>query len=133
MDSPKELENLVEFLAVRIVGPEEAWPLTEETLAWIGGNLDRDYSWPGNVRELEQCVRNILIRGSYSPPPPEKEAKGDPLMQALNGCALTADELLSLYCSIVFDKTGKYSECAKILDIDRRTVKSKVLSIKSGL
>ena len=38
-----------------------------EVEAWIESEIGLDYLWPGNVRELEQCVRNVLVRGSYRP------------------------------------------------------------------
>jgi ActR/RegA family two-component response regulator len=39
---------------------------------------------------------------------------------------LTADALLSQYCTLVFSQTGSYQETARRLQLDRRTVKSKV-------
>ena len=40
--------------------------------------------------------------------------------------ALSADELLRRYCTLVYAETGSYQETARRLDIDRRTVKDKV-------
>jgi len=39
---------------------------------------------------------------------------------------LTASELLSRYCTLVYSQTGSYEETARRLQIDRRTVKAKV-------
>ena len=39
---------------------------------------------------------------------------------------LTADELLSRYCTIVYAQTGNYEAVARQLELDRRTVKSKI-------
>ena len=39
---------------------------------------------------------------------------------------LTADELLQRYCVVVYKKTGSYVETANRLQLDRRTVKSKI-------
>ncbi len=66
-DAPHDLEELVRFIARRIVGTEEAKAVTSEVLEWIENHLGRDYAWPGNFRELEQCVRNILVRKEYRP------------------------------------------------------------------
>ena len=39
---------------------------------------------------------------------------------------LTAEDLLSRYCTVVYSRTGSYEETARRLGIDRRTVKSKI-------
>ena len=39
---------------------------------------------------------------------------------------LTADELLSRYCTLVYAETQSYVETARRLGLDRRTVKSRV-------
>jgi len=41
---------------------------------------------------------------------------------------LTADELLSRYCTLVYSQTHGYERAAKHLKLDRRTVKSNVNS-----
>src|SRR5207245_2420943 len=66
-DSPDELSRLVRAIARRVAGDAEAEGLADEAEQWIREHLGPDYPWPGNVRELEQCVRNVLIRGSYEP------------------------------------------------------------------
>ena len=39
---------------------------------------------------------------------------------------LTADELLQHYCTLVYAKLGSYEQAARRLQIDRRTVRSKI-------
>ena len=39
---------------------------------------------------------------------------------------LTADEVLKRYCPIVYAQAGSYEEAARRLELDRRTVKSRV-------
>jgi hypothetical protein len=123
-DDPAGLENLVLVLALRILEGEEASRLAAEVVRWIEANLGRDYPWPGNVRELEQCVRNVLVRGSYRPL--KSETPGDALADAFRRGEWTADALLSAYCSHVYDLTGSYEGAARRLGLDRRTVKSRV-------
>jgi hypothetical protein len=41
---------------------------------------------------------------------------------------LTADELLSRYCTLIYSHTHSYERATKDLELDRRTVKSKVNS-----
>jgi hypothetical protein len=125
-DAPDELRVLVDFIARRVVGDDEAEPLAGEVLAWIETQLGADYPWPGNVRELEQCVRNVLIRREYRPPAPGQAGARDALADAVRAGTLTADELLNRYCTLVFADSGSYLESARRLGLDRRTVKSRV-------
>jgi sigma-54 interacting transcriptional regulator len=125
-DAPGDLRSLIRFLAERIAGSEEADAVTDEVVAWVEANLGRHYPWPGNVRELEQCVRNVLIRKEYHPPVAAPQGAHEELAAAVCGGALTADELLGHYCTLVFAQTGSYQETARRLGLDRRTVKSRV-------
>jgi len=124
-DNPAELRNLVLFIAKRVAG-DGAEDLADETVRWIETRIGPDYLWPGNFRELEQCVRNILIRREYVPAQSTHAETRVEMGQAFLTGRLTADELLRRYCTLVFYRTGSYSETARRLDIDRRTVKAKV-------
>ncbi|MGE0431171.1 MAG: sigma 54-interacting transcriptional regulator [Planctomycetota bacterium] len=123
-ESPDELQNMVRFIARRVAGAE-APAVTDECVAFIRESLP-DYAWPGNFRELEQCVRNVLIRGEYRPPDRPHRAGDGGLLSALEDGALTADELLRRYCTVVYARTGNYQETARRLGIDRRTVRARV-------
>jgi transcriptional regulator with AAA-type ATPase domain len=124
-DSPGVLRELVQYMARRIAG-QEAEELANEVMVWIEQNLGAAYEWPGNYRELEQCVKNVLIRRNYRP---SRTAAGEPVEQfaaeARRG-VLTADELLTRYCTIVYSRAGSYEETARRLGLDRRTVKAKI-------
>jgi hypothetical protein len=122
-DAPDDLEELVRFIARRLVGAEEADAVTSEVLHWIHGNLGPSYTWPGNFRELEQCVRNVLVRKEYRPASGAAEA---PWLVDLREGSLTAEELLETYCAHVYERSRSYLETARRLGLDRRTVKSKV-------
>jgi ActR/RegA family two-component response regulator len=52
--------------------------------------------------------------------------KKDDLFGAARQGEMTANELLSRYCTLVYAQTGSYEETARRLAIDRRTVKAKV-------
>jgi hypothetical protein len=41
---------------------------------------------------------------------------------------LTADELLTRYCTIVYRTSGSYEAAARRLGLDRRTVKARVVA-----
>jgi transcriptional regulator with AAA-type ATPase domain len=124
-DSPHVLRELVVYMARRIAGAEGE-ELAGEVTAWIEQHLERDYPWPGNYRELEQCVKNVLIRRDYKP---SRSAVEDPIQQFtadLGAGRLTAEQALSRYATIVYRQTGSYEETARRLEIDRRTVKSRI-------
>jgi len=125
-DSPQVLGELVTHVARRIAGAEGE-ELAGEVVRWIEENLEPGYAWPGNYRELEQCVRNVLIRRDYRPS--RAAAVSNPMEQFaadLQSGRLTADQALSRYVTIVYKQTGSYEETARRLEMDRRTVKSKV-------
>jgi hypothetical protein len=127
-ESPGELTNLPRAIARRVAGEGEADRLADEADDWIRENLGSDYPWPGNVRELEQCVRNILVRGTYRPratPPTAASARRGVAQAVLDG-RLTADQLLQRYCTLVYAETGSYLETARRLGLDRRIVRTKV-------
>jgi transcriptional regulator with PAS, ATPase and Fis domain len=124
--APSLLQELVVYMARRIAGAESG-ELAGEVIAWIGRNLEPDYAWPGNYRELEQCIKNVLIRRDYRPARAGAEDPVDQLALDFRGGRLTAEELLSRYCILVYRQTGSYEETARRLGIDRRTVKSKIV------
>ncbi len=122
--APGDLEQLVRHIVLR-VSPAEVDTITRETVEWIEANLTRDYTWPGNIRELEQCIRSLIVHGEYEP----LAAAADPsttLARHLDHGDLTAEELLTRYCQIVYAKTGSYQATGKRLGLDRRTVRSRV-------
>jgi len=131
-DCPEALPSLVRLIAQRVAA-DEAEVLAEEVQTWIANHLDEDYPWPGNIRELEQCVRNVLVRQEYVPRqmlknlPPKTNVVPTPawLAEAVEG-ALTADDLVRPYCTSVYARLGNYEQTAKLLKLDRRTVRSKI-------
>jgi hypothetical protein len=123
--SREELASLTLVLAQRVVGAGEAPRLADEVVAFVARELGLDYAWPGNVRELEQCVRSVLVRGEYRPPPPAADEEAD-VAAALREGTLGADELLSRYVTGVYARAGSYEETARRLGLDRRTVKARV-------
>lgn len=123
-EDPKELRYLVTHISKRIAGDNEAGVLTDEVCDWIQKNLGLRYSWPGNFRELEQCVRNIMLHGEYIPENTEVSVSRSQLLTgALGEGTLPADQFLSEYIASVYERTGSYKETARLLEMDRRTVK----------
>jgi DNA-binding NtrC family response regulator len=124
--APGERAALVRFVAGRVAGESEAEALAEESERWIDANLGEGYGWPGNFRELEQCVRNVMIRGEYRPPlagnPSARQRVADDVLAG----ALSAEEVLRRYCTLVYAQTGSYQETGRRLGLDRRTVREKI-------
>jgi transcriptional regulator with AAA-type ATPase domain len=125
-DDPGDLPHLLRFLARRVGGEEEAESLARETETWITEHLGPDYPWPGNVRELEQCVRHVMISGEYRLPRRTARNVREEAARTLLAGSLTADQVLRLYCTLVFAQTGTYDGTGRRLGIDRRTVKAKI-------
>jgi transcriptional regulator with AAA-type ATPase domain len=122
-DKPEVLRELVYYMTRRTVGAaaDAAYPAVRD---WIHREMPPGYRWPGNYRELEQCVRNVLIRKSYRPL--SAAAVSDSFWGAFEGATLTADEVLNHYARRVYEKTRSFSEAARVMGIDRRTVKARV-------
>ncbi|MFN3200455.1 MAG: sigma-54-dependent transcriptional regulator [Bradymonadia bacterium] len=149
-DAPGDVETLVWHLAGKVAGPRQGAAferdggfgqgdtevvdgLAEEVLRWINTQMPADYPWPGNVRELEQCVRNVAIRGSYTPQAegvrPDTGPLG-PLHREMQRGSLTAEEVVGRYVAHVYDQTGNYVEAARRVGLDRRTVKRHVDQVR---
>ncbi len=135
-DNPAVLANIVAYIAKRIA-PDEQTTLTSEVVEWLQRHMPSGYQWPGNIRELEQCVRNIMIRDHYAPSPSAAIASGEAknsrvdsesleLAKDIHSISLTADELLQRYCRIAYRQTKSFEKAAKLLQLDRRTVRAKV-------
>jgi len=122
-----ELTRLVRALGARMVDAEDLPDLVGEVVDVVQQDLGLDYEWPGNMRELEQCIRNVLVRGRYRPqaPDPDLDA-GAAVLREIRQGALTAEELLCRYATMVYAQEGSYEGTARRLQIDRRTVKRRV-------
>ncbi|HEV7763420.1 MAG TPA: sigma 54-interacting transcriptional regulator [Thermoanaerobaculia bacterium] len=122
-----ELTHLLRFISARVAGEQEAEELSAEVVKAIDRSPGRGYRWPGNFRELEQCVRSVMLRGSYEPS--SNATTGDARRRIADNVvagAFTADDLLRNYCTLLYAKTRNYSQVAEKLGVDRRTVRAKV-------
>ena len=126
-EAPGELRPLVTFVTTQLVGEAHASELTAGMVQWIESHLGADYAWPGNVRELEQCARNLILRGGYSPAGPLAAASPDDWNEHAGRGRLTAEELLTRYTRLVHTQSdGNIEETARRLNLDRRTVKARI-------
>jgi DNA-binding NtrC family response regulator len=122
-EHPGELEQLVSLLVMRATG-NEAPELTDMVVGSLRDSLPDAYPWPGNVRELEQAVRRILLNGRYEGvATTDGEDAEEPLAERLRDGSLTATELTSRYCRLLYARLGSYEQVARRIELDRRTVK----------
>jgi DNA-binding NtrC family response regulator len=122
-----ELNHLVRFICTRVAGEDEADVLTGEVMRAIETSPGIDYLWPGNFRELEQCVRSVMLRGTYQPR--TSAAHADARQRIAHNIVsghFTADDLLRQYCTLLYAASRNYSTVAEKLGVDRRTVRAKV-------
>lgn len=133
VDCPDDLRLLAQFMAERVLPglEEESQALAAETVDWIINHLESNYAWPGNIRELEQCVRNVMIRKSYTPAKPDfKEAESTPANRFAREIAsgqFTLEQMTEHYVSMIYAAEGQhYGRAAKRLDMDWRTLKLKL-------
>jgi DNA-binding NtrC family response regulator len=130
-ESPAELEQLLRLLVARITGAQ-APELVAAVLEALGSTLPRGYAWPGNVRELEQAVRRILLTGRYAPDAsPSAPGEDEALVEKLRAGELTAAELLTRYCALLYRRLGTYADVAKRTGLDPRTSRKYVEGGKS--
>jgi len=132
-EEPGELNALLDHVIQRMIG-RESQSLVAEIREVFGKSLGEHYPWPGNVRELEQAVRRILLTRQYagdavSVSKPDARAR---LVARIEAGALDAEELLSAYCSLLYQQHGTYEEVARRTRLDRRTVKKHILTLQSG-
>ena len=121
-----ELRHLVQFICARVAGEEEAEALADEVMCAIEVSPGLDYRWPGNFRELEQCVRSVMLRGSYQPSSPVRDDARQRIAQSILSGSFTADDLLRNYCTLLYASSRNYNEVARKLQLDWRTVRAKV-------
>jgi len=122
-EDPQEMEVLLRELTRRLTGRDEPALACgiRDTLRRAPGP---DYTWPGNVRELEQSVRRVLLTGAYEGRPPASETPSrDPFLSDVETGRLDAEELLAGYCTRLHARLGTYEDVARLLRLDRRTVR----------
>ena len=132
-DCPDDLLCLAEFIARRVLVdlPEESSTLAKEAVDWIAVQMGSNYAWPGNIRELEQCVRNVMIRKSYTPIRTNPITIGgtahDRFARDVAAGRFTLEQLIENYVSMIYAAEDRhYGRASKRLNMDWRTLKQKL-------
>lgn len=125
-EDPEELDDLLAHTVTRIIGtpsPELVDLVRKEIKKRPGDH----YAWPGNVRELEQCTRRILLKkryeGDVSTTSKDLSAR---LAQGIANGEWDAQNLVSGYCYLLYERHGTYEAVARRTRLDRRTVKKHI-------
>ncbi len=128
-EEPSELAALVTSILQRMLG-HECSAMAAEISEGLRSSLGPHYSWPGNVRELEQAVRRMLLTRRYEGDHLVAGGGGlqDALLAGVSQGSLDARELLAGYCSLLYQRLGRYEEVARRTGLDRRTVKKYVMA-----
>ena len=129
---PSELDDLLDFTIFRMTGIQSA-KIVSKVKRIIDRRLGNHYTWPGNVRELEQCVRSVLLRRDYlGKHEPEDPSLTHYLCQGIQSQNLPVADLLSGYCTLLYDNLGTYEKVAQKTGLDRRTVKKHIMNHKKA-
>ena len=121
-ENPDELRQLVLSLSSRMLG-HQGNDLTDWIVERLNKSLPDNYAWPGNVRELEQAIRRVLLKHEYKGTELVEPIDSHASVDSLVDTGLDHKELLSLYCTQLYQIHKTYEKVAEITDLDRRTVK----------
>ena len=113
------------------------WIIPDQIEKWILHEIDKldENSFPNNVRELESALRRLLLGFGFANnrnvefpiSKTEQPQPSDPFIAKIVNCKVTGEKLFEWYLRIVLNKTkGNMSQAAKILDIDRNTIREKM-------
>ena len=122
-----ELRMLIDHLVERLTG-DESDELAERIHETLLANVGPAYAWPGNVRELEQAVRRVMLTQSYEGDHIAAITAAERLATDLAEGRLSADEMMSTYCRLLYSRLGTYEAVAERTKLDRRTVKKYIVA-----
>ncbi len=107
-------------------GAVEAEAFTESACAQLDQALPEHHPWSGNFRELERILSHYLIHGELriGGPGPGGGWRGELEKFPL----LPLREVSVAYAEAVWRRTGGYAQCARVLQVDQRTVRKMVHS-----
>lgn len=123
-ERPEDMPDIAVHFIKRY-DPELTGPRTHEALMWVESTEARNYPWPGNVRELQNALRNLLL--GLAPDLQDLTVSSRPLPAAVADASASLREAEEWYVRHVVAHTGgNLSQTARILGVDRGTVKRKL-------
>lgn len=126
-ENPNELRMLISRLLDRVlINSDEN--LVEGIEKRINDSIPPDYEWPGNVRELEQGIRRIFLTGDYVGDMCLVTQKSGKMQQAIESEKYSVQQLIQLYCCQLYQLYGSYETVARIVKLDRRTVRKYIVA-----
>ena len=126
-ENPYELRMLITRLLDRVLINSDQ-NLVERVEKRINDSIPPDYEWPGNVRELEQGIRRICLTGSYEGDMCLVTQNSGKIQQAIESEKFSAQQLIQIYCSRLYQAYGSYEAVARIVKLDRRTVRKYIVA-----
>ena len=128
VEDPSTMPTLLQHIIEKITGTSSEELLTV-VLDVMQEQISPDYGWPGNVRELEQATRCIILNKDHcSDIDGWCQTRATPLQTLLQGTHVSASDLLSSYCTSLYNEYGTYEDVARITELDPRTVKKYIRS-----
>ncbi|HUH05096.1 MAG TPA: sigma 54-interacting transcriptional regulator [Kofleriaceae bacterium] len=127
-DRPEDIQEIGEHFVRDYLGDQhQLGPIGD----WLSSRAARSYPWPGNVRELQNALRNLILglgpelgHESSSPLP----ARGpDDVPASVRERSATMQSVERWYLQAVLDsQAGNLSQAARILGLDRSTVRRRL-------
>jgi transcriptional regulator with PAS, ATPase and Fis domain len=113
---------------------EAAGSQLEHIEAWLHSEPARAYAWPGNVRELQNALRNLMlgldpgIGGTGA-----AETVDVSLPASVRDCEAPLESITDWYLQRVLEHCdGNFTLAAKVLEVDRSTVRRRISAIRAS-
>jgi DNA-binding NtrC family response regulator len=124
--NPAELREMVEHFTRQMTNDYNP-KLADRVMEVIATRLPKDYAWPGNVRELAQCIRRVILKDDYRPDEATRQTRLDKITAGIKKENFSAEQLTTEYCKFLFERHESYMDVAKIMELNWRTVKGKMI------
>jgi DNA-binding NtrC family response regulator len=130
-ERPEDILPIGERFAARYLAADA--PEWRRVRAFLESQEARTHSWPGNVRELQNCLRNVLLGIApgllVSAEPAEAAPAESALPDTVRARSAPLAAVEAWYVAQVVAKCGgNHAFAARVLGVDRATVRRKVRS-----
>lgn len=130
-DRPEDVTKIGETFIRRYLSEKTHRERIAHIDSWLSSREARNYNWPGNVRELQNALRNMILglppglkTGNYGGPTLGTGIANSEVPHAIVGCTASLEAVEDWYIHRVLEQSdNNYSQSARILGLDRSTVK----------